>query len=43
MNLLTNLFHLGQQKPSGPFRSRWVWYFAQTAILPAFANAEDKA
>jgi predicted dehydrogenase len=43
MNLLKNLFHL--QRDSHPVRFAVVGLgnFAQTAILPAFANAEDKA
>jgi predicted dehydrogenase len=43
MNLLTDLFHLRRKSHPVRFAVVGLGNFAQTAILPAFANAEDKA
>src|SRR3954470_6310358 len=43
MNLLANLFHLGRKGHPVRYAVVGLGNFAQTAILPAFANAEDKA
>src|SRR5690242_14402819 len=43
MNLLTNLLHLGRDSHPVRFAVVGLGNFAQTAILPAFANARDKA
>jgi len=43
MNLLTNLLHLGRSQEPVRFAVVGLGNFAQAAILPAFANASDKA
>ncbi len=43
MNLITDLLHLGRKKDLLRFAVVGLGNFAQTAILPAFANASDKA
>lgn len=43
MNLLTNLFHLNRDGHTVNFAVVGLGNFAQTAILPAFANAKEKA
>lgn len=43
MNLLTKLLHLGSAPDRVRFAVVGLGNFAQTAILPAFANAKDKA
>ena len=43
MNLLTDLFTSKASRKSVRFAVVGLGHFAQTAILPAFANADDKA
>ncbi len=43
MNLISNLLHLGRNNDAVRFAVVGLGNFAQTAILPAFANAQDKA
>jgi NADH/NAD ratio-sensing transcriptional regulator Rex len=43
MNLLTNLFTSNSKRQTVRFAVVGLGNFAQTAILPAFANATDKA
>src|ERR1700748_2562045 len=43
MNLLTDLWSSKPKQPLIRFAVVGLGNFAQTAILPAFANAEDKA
>src|ERR1044072_4339269 len=43
MNLFTNLLHLNRNGHPVRFAVVGLGNFAQTAILPAFANARDKA
>src|SRR5215475_6527016 len=43
MNLLTNLIHLHRNGHPVRFAVVGLGNFAQTAILPAFANAQSKA